>query len=92
MPQRPGAIAQHFENGLLVREAYSSTCAHCQRMTEIPSKKAMMEHVDVCRGCMRLICLGCVGKPCVPFEKRAERLEELARLGAKIHRDAWGCY
>jgi hypothetical protein len=40
----------------------------------------MTDHVDVCRGCMRLICLQCVGQPCRPWEKECERLEREARL------------
>lgn len=89
---RPGAVGQLFHEGQLVKEVHSSTCSHCQKMTEFESRRTMMEHVDFCRGCMRLICLDCYGKPCVPFERRAERMEELARLRSRIHMQAWRCY
>ena len=92
---RGGGIGQYFEDGnwtgKLV-EVHASTCAHCSHMTEYPSQKRMMEFVEVCRGCMRLICLQCYGKPCIPAEKRAEFEEEAARVQARIARGAWGCY
>jgi len=75
MPQKPGGVGQLFCDGLLVEEVATSTCAHCANITDIPSRKKMMDHVDVCRNCMRLICLKCVGKPCTPFEKTIDRIE-----------------
>lgn len=92
MSAKPGAVAQYFEDGKLVLEVHSSKCSHCQKLTEFESRKRMMEHVDFCRGCMKLICLECYGKPCIPFEKRAERIEELHRLRSRVHMQAWGCY
>lgn len=90
-----GGVGQYFEGpnwtGALT-EVHSSKCSHCQHMTEYPSRKRMMEFVDICRGCMSLICLGCVGKPCRPFEQEAERREQVARLRERIHKQAWGCY
>ncbi len=77
-----GGVGQYFDGpnwtGKLV-EVHVSTCSHCQAQTEYPSQKRMMEFVDICRGCMRLICLGCYGKPCVPAEKRAEMIEAAAK-------------
>jgi hypothetical protein len=52
----------------------------------------MMEHVEICRGCMKLICLECYGKPCRPFEKELERQEAEARLRARLESQAWRCY
>jgi hypothetical protein len=78
--QSPGSVGQYFCDGLLVSEVHTSACAHCQRLTDIPSRRRMTDHVDVCRGCMRLICLWCVGQPCRPWEKECERLEREARL------------
>ena len=93
--QRAGGIGQYFEgdnwDGKLV-EVHHSSCAHCQKGTEYPSQKRMMEFVDICRGCMKLICLECVGKPCRPFEQEAERQEALARLQQRLQIGAWGCY
>lgn len=92
---RAGGIGQYFEdsnwNGKLV-EVHASTCSHCQHQTEYPSQKRMMDYVEICRGCMKLICLGCAGKPCVPFEAEAERQEQLARLQQRIQIGAWRCY
>lgn len=91
----PGSVGQYFEgplgSGVLIREVYHSTCSHCQTGTEFPSKRTMMEHVEICRGCMRLICLNCYGKPCTPAEKEAERIEREARLRARIEGGGFRC-
>lgn len=92
---KPGGVGMYFEGPMWtgkVREVHSSTCNHCGHPTEFESMRTMMEHVDLCYGCMRLICLGCVGKPCVPQEMACERVEREARLRHKLEQDAWGCY
>jgi hypothetical protein len=95
---KPGAVGQYFDGQVgdpgreLIREVHSSVCAHCQTPTEFPSMKRMMDFVDICRGCMRLICPKCASGPCRPFEKEAERQEELARLQQRINIGAWRCY
>lgn len=71
---RPGGEAEYTCDGVVTRVA-TSTCAHCQHQTEIPSNKKMMEYVDVCRACMKLICLSCYGKPCTPKMREIERAE-----------------
>ncbi len=88
---KPGALGEYFgPKG--IREEHSSTCAHCQKGTEFPSMRKMHEHVDVCRSCMKLICLECAGKPCRPWEKECERQEAEGRIRAKIDLDSWRCY
>ena len=84
--------------GKLIREIHESTCAHCQAGSKFPSLKRMFDHVDICRSCMKLICLRCYDKMskgiegCVPAEERIAREEREAALKAKIERDRWGCY
>ncbi len=80
MPLRikPGGVSYSF-HPYCVEEFHSSTCSHCQRITDFPSLRKMHEHVDVCRGCMKLICLQCVGKPCKTWLEQCEIEEELAR-------------
>ena len=73
--QKPGSIGQLFMPGESTLEVHSSTCAHCQYITEIPSMRKMHEHVDVCRNCMKLICLRCAGKPCFPWMKIVDYME-----------------
>lgn len=95
---KPGGVGEYFDGPVgdpgrtVLVTVHVSTCAHCQHQTEFPSRKRMMEFVDVCRGCMQLICLGCVGKPCTPFEKEAERQEREDRLRRRIESGGWGCY
>ena len=92
--QKPGGIAEYFDPGAKTvhRALYASTCAHCQRLTEFESQRKMLDFVDVCRGCMKLICLGCVGQPCLPAEKRAELAEQHARLTQRLTMESWRCY
>lgn len=107
---QPGGVGQHFdapmvvENGRavmlgkLVRENHESTCGHCQHITAFPSKREMMNYVEICRGCFRLICLTCYDRMCkgiegcVPAEERILQEERAAELAAKIERDRWRCY
>jgi hypothetical protein len=93
--QKPGGVGEYFDGPLWNGRAstvYASTCAHCAHVTEFPSRRTMTEHVDVCRGCMRLICLGCVGKPCTPQELECERIERETRVSRRLEKDSWGCY
>jgi len=76
--QNPGGVGEYFEP-FGCREVHASTCAHCQHVTEFPSRRKMHEHVEVCRGCMRLICLQCAGRPCVTWLKQCDIDEAMAR-------------
>ena len=89
---KPGGINFYTDPYGTVIESYSSTCSHCQHITDFNSKKVMMDHVDLCRGCMKLICLECVGKPCLPYEKQAEIQEKEYKLRSRIHLQGWRCY
>lgn len=95
---KPGGVGEYFEGEVgdpgrkLILSVYTSTCAHCGHHTEFPSMRTMMDYVDVCFGCMKLICLGCVGKPCNPMEKEAERQEMEERLKQKLEQQNWRCY
>jgi hypothetical protein len=91
---KAGGVGQYFESPDHtgpVREVYASTCAHCTQITEFARAKDMMNHVEFCRGCMRLICLECYGKPCRPAEAEAERQELEARIRGNVERQAWRC-
>lgn len=76
MSQRPGGVSQYFNPDGTMVEAHTSTCKHCSKMTEFPDKRRMLEHVDICRQCMGLICLECVGKPCMPWQRRLDEMEK----------------
>ena len=91
----PGSIGEYYDGPLWSGKStvfYESTCVHCQHGTKFPSKKAMHGYVDVCRKCMKLICLDCVGKPCRPWEKECERQEMEGRLKRRIEMAGWECY
>lgn len=78
---RPGSVGQYFDQDAKVEcvEVHSSTCSHCQRLTEFPSMRKMMDHVDICRSCMKLVCLHCAGKPCRTWLQQCEIDEALWR-------------
>lgn len=87
---QPGGIGEYWmPEG--VKTVYASTCSHCQHITEGINLKDIYDKTDRCRGCMRLICKTCGGKPCWPWEKECE-YQEREQLKAKVAREAWGCY
>lgn len=51
------------------------TCKHCQKIVVVPPKARAEDCGGWCRMCAAPICTECSAKPCVPFEKRLERLE-----------------
>lgn len=58
-----------------VRETDTHTCAHCNAIVHTPVNKKIEEVGDFCRSCMKVICLRCAGKGCIPFLKKLERWE-----------------
>jgi len=88
----PGALGEYFDPVGGVTTSYSSTCSHCQKGTDFPSKRKMMDYVEICRGCMKLICLECAGKPCFPYEKRADQMETAWEVHQRLVKDGWRCY
>lgn len=80
MAARPGSVVEVRDAEGNLTEFEASTCAHCQKVTFIESRRKMTDVVDYCRACDRLICAGCAGKPCRPWEKEMERQEARAIL------------
>ena len=80
---KPGAIGEYFDGPVgdrgraVIKAVHVSTCSHCQTPTEFESMRKMMDHVEICRGCMKLICLKCAGKPCIEYVKKADIDEAL---------------
>jgi hypothetical protein len=65
----------------VVREADSSTCAHCQRVTFVkPQPSGVVVAVARCGCCRGAVCEECYGKGCVPWLKQIERQEARARM------------
>lgn len=61
-------------------ETDAFTCKHCQKIVPI---KPMCDPADMggrCFQCDALICSDCVGKGCMPFEKKLEQMERRAKL------------
>jgi hypothetical protein len=92
--RKPGGINTVFDPVYGEIETHSSTCRHCQHITDFPSRKVMMDYVRWCYGCDELACLEpeCVKKGCMPYEKQAEIQENEYKLRSRIHLQAWRCY
>lgn len=61
-----------------VEEYDTFTCLHCQFVQRrkpfcSPTDEAIGAYCHMCDG---PICLGCVGKGCIPFEKKLDQLEK----------------
>jgi hypothetical protein len=82
-------VGQYFDEpswqGRLT-EVHESTCSHCAHITTFPSLRGMMDYVDVCRGCMELICLQCVGKPCVTQEAMCDQIEKAVQRRREVEK------
>lgn len=70
----------------------TATCGHCQQITFTQSTMGkpqvlvfradgshVMRDIGFCRNCFRHICPRCEGKDCLPFEKRIDAEERVAR-------------
>lgn len=78
-----GGVSQYFlPDGRMV-ERGTKKCNHCQRPVEVDDLRKLMEVMDLCRGCMKLICLPCYGetwqKGCMHHLKAIEVAEEKAQ-------------
>lgn len=91
---RPGGINFYNDPSGRLIESHSSTCRHCQHITDFPNRKEMMDYVDLCFKCMELICREpeCVKRGCVPYEKQMEQAETERMIRDRIHMQAWRCY
>ncbi len=62
-----------------IRECDTHTCNHCQQLVHVRPNKRIEEVGDICRGCMKVICLNCAGRGCTPFLKQLDIMEARAR-------------
>lgn len=63
------------------RETDTHTCAHCNKVVHTPVNKKIEEVGDFCRGCMKVICVGCADeRVCMPFMKKVEAIEKAAAM------------
>ena len=76
---RPGGYAHIFDGDGTQREFDTITCFHCNRMKHVKPYCDPADLGGLCKVCMKLVCAKCVGKRCVPFEKRLEKVEARAR-------------
>lgn len=76
---KPGGVGISFNPDGSIVEVDTVTCSHwpCQKIIDIPNKRTMMERVELCRACMKLICLECAGKKvCTTKMREIDRIEQ----------------
>lgn len=56
------------------------TCKHCQHVVRVTPFCDAADAGGRCLVCDSLICKGCLGKPCLPFEKKIEAMEARERF------------
>lgn len=78
---KPGGIGIYFDGLNRPVENATTTCAHCQHISDVPDgQRAEDSVVRLCRVCMGLICPACVRLGiCKPVEKWCEEQERLGR-------------
>ena len=80
---RPQGYAQLIGAGRTVKECDTMTCSHCNNIVHIKPMCDPAEVGGLCKMCMKYICPSCVGKGCVPFEKKLQEQE------ARYHTKRW---
>ncbi len=86
---KPGGVTFRSDGWTCV-EMHSSTCSHCQHVTEFPSLRKMTDYIDFCRSCMEEVCIdrpgpngttiqGCAGRPCRQWLKKCDIDEAVFR-------------
>jgi len=63
-----------------VLECDTFTCCHCNSIVLVKPKAPPEELGGFCTLCMKNVCPKCVGKKCIPFEKRLLANEARGRL------------
>lgn len=58
------------------KEQDTFTCNHCNTVVYVKAAASPTEAGGWCNLCMRLLCMNCAGKECVPFEKKMEMWEK----------------
>jgi len=80
MMRRPGGVKITMEPYGRVHEVDTFTCAHCQRVIEVPPKLPPEEMGGFCTCCAKLVCSKCHASGiCRPIEQR------LIEAEAKYH-------
>lgn len=57
------------------KEVDTFTCAHTNKIVEVPAFVRPEDMGGLCKVCMGLICKEEVGKGCTPFEKKLQEME-----------------
>ena len=80
------AVQTDRETGLILNEADTFTCSHCSKIVQVKPLCDPAEMGGHCCACNSLICPTCawkaqMGKPCLPFIERVNRLNNRMEHG-----------
>lgn len=80
---RPGGYGVTFgPDGLAETDTF--TCCHCNVVVDVTPKMSPSDMGGWCGLCSKAVCKNCVGKECVPFEKKLEAWEKQAAFRRSI--------
>lgn len=65
----------------------TATCFHCNSVFHVSARMHPSDIGGVCKTCMNLICPKCLDKPCRPWEKQMEELENA--IQKRKARESW---
>lgn len=89
MMRRPQGYATLTDPDVGVTERDTMTCAHCNCIKHVKPQERPEDIGGLCKVCMGLICANCVGKQCIPFMEKVDRLEKAIARNAETSR--WLC-
>ena len=74
------------ESGKIVGERDTYTCSHCHKVVHVVPMCDPADLGGFCSLCDKLICASCaylmsLGKPCIPFLERIQRLDNRLEKG-----------
>ena len=78
--RRPGGYAILSGGDGPTQEWDTFTCFHCQSIVQVKPLADAADSGGRCMVCDKLICKTCLGKGCLPFEKKIEAMEARDRF------------
>lgn len=72
---KPGGYGYSFDVLGIKHEHDTFTCFHCNNVVKVKPGCNPDDIGGMCKGCMKMICPGCLDQGCTPFEKRLEAVE-----------------
>ena len=78
-----GRRREHMRAGIFETDTF--TCFHCNTVTHVKPRMDAADMGGLCKVCMKLICVHCVGKGCDPMEEKLKRAEDRDRFRRSLN-------